>query len=69
MSNIDDLRQFDEEPDIEFDASVFEQVTTVENPKFMGMTAIERMFAAIFLFLAVLVACLAALIVTGRVVL
>lgn len=37
--------------------------------KFLGMTAVERMFLAIFIFLNVLVVGLALLLFTGRIVL
>jgi hypothetical protein len=65
---LDALRSFDEEnfdfdntPDLDFDAPP-------RNEKlFLGMTGLERMFLAIFLFLNIIVIGLAILLATNRI--
>jgi hypothetical protein len=70
----DDLRdlRFDDEPEIDFEA---EEDTFLEDrsaihseSKFLGMTAVERMFLSIFLFMNVVVLGLALLLATRRIV-
>ncbi|MCL4249277.1 MAG: hypothetical protein KJ065_14110 [Anaerolineae bacterium] len=66
--DLDALRRFDEEDDYDFDDDpglAFDTPVKVEK-RFLGMTAIERMFLSIFLFLNVVVLGLALLIATGR---
>jgi len=69
----DDLRdlRFDDEPQIDFDT---EEDTFLEDrsvgatdSKFLGMTAVERMFLSIFLFMNVVVLGLALLLATRRI--
>lgn len=68
--DLGDLR-FDDEPEIDFDA---EEDTFLEDrsgihseSKFLGMTAVERMFLSIFLFMNVVVLGLALLLATRRI--
>ncbi|MBZ0288781.1 MAG: hypothetical protein K8I30_14280 [Anaerolineae bacterium] len=71
---LDDLRRndsmddFDEsvEEDDEFGIDNTEEETT---RRFLGMTAVERMFLSIFFFMNVVVLGLAFLVATGRIVL
>lgn len=70
---LDDLRRndfaddFDEiEEDSEFDR-IREDDEEVSQRLFLGMTAVERMFLSIFLFMNVVVFGLAFLFVTGRI--
>lgn len=57
----------DDEPDTADDLPVFDQRRA--RKRFLGMTAVERMFLAIFLFLNVLIIGVALLLATGRLVL
>jgi hypothetical protein len=68
MSNIDDLRNFDfdNEEEDEFNTGSFEPVVQ-EEKRFLGMTALERMFIAIFLFLNIAVLGIALLLATNRI--
>lgn len=71
---LDDLRRSAAEDDFEFeddDDNVFvveEDREERVNKLFLGMTAVERMFLSIFLFLNVCVLGLALLLATGRIV-
>ena len=69
---LDDLRK--STGDAHFDVPEETTFATVEDPsagdrKFLGMTAVERMFLVIFIFLNVIVIGTALLLFTGRVVL
>lgn len=72
---LDDLRKGvgdyrdDEVDDDELEMQEVARQTTAEERRFLGMTAVERMFISIFMFLAVLVVGLALLILTNRIVL
>ena len=73
MSDMDDLRNLtldDEYPvegDLQFELGPeLNQQQRVANQKFLGMTAAQRAFLALMLFLNVLVIGLGLLIVTGR---
>lgn len=70
---LDDLRKDALEHDFEEfeddDDDMLIEETTTRNTRFLGMTAVERMFLSIFFFLNVLVLGLAILIVTQRIVL
>lgn len=68
FADLDELRRgsasdFD---DYESDYIIFEEVAVREERTFLGMTAVERMFLSIFLFMNVVVLGIAALLVTGR---
>lgn len=68
--NLDELRnstspQSSDDFDAE-DAFTFEEVS--EERHFLGMTAVERMFLSIFLFMNVVVLGIAMLLATGRLV-
>jgi hypothetical protein len=68
FAGLDELRRgsagdFD---DYEMDESIFDQGSAREDQTFLGMTAVERMFLSIFLFMNVVVLGIAALLVTGR---
>lgn len=69
---LDELRDFDDAE--EEDQSAEELFVTRESAEartdklFLGMTALERMFLSMFLFLTVFVLGLAFLVVTGRIV-
>ncbi len=68
--NLDELRsstQQGTEIDAEEDIFMFDDVR--EERHFLGMTAVERMFLSIFLFMNVCVLGLALLLATGRLVL
>ncbi len=71
---LDDLRRSTTDHDFEFeeeDDSAFvveEDHEERVNKLFLGMTAVERMFLSIFLFLNVCVLGLALLLATGRIV-
>ncbi|MBI5670394.1 MAG: hypothetical protein HZC41_20565 [Chloroflexi bacterium] len=71
---LDDLRRSTTQDDFDFeeeDDSVFvveEDPEERVNKLFLGMTAVERMFLSIFLFLNVCVLGLALLLATGRIV-
>ena len=68
--NLDELRsstQAGTEIDADEDAFMFDDVR--EERHFLGMTAVERMFLSIFLFMNVCVLGLALLLATGRLVL
>jgi hypothetical protein len=70
----DDLRdlRFDDEPEIDFEAeedTFLEDRSAIQSEsKFLGMTAVERMFLSIFLFMNVVVLGLALLLATHRIV-
>ncbi|MCC6615257.1 MAG: hypothetical protein IT320_17415 [Anaerolineae bacterium] len=67
--DLDALRHFDEEDDYGFDedSELGFDPPAREEKRFLGMTAIERMFLSIFLFLNVVVIGMALLIATGRI--
>jgi hypothetical protein len=70
FADLDELRRgsagdFD---DYEIDDSIFDQSPVREERLFLGMTAVERMFLSIFLFMNVVVLGIAILLVTGRLV-
>lgn len=68
--NLDELRSSTTQTsgdDFEGDAFMFDEVR--EERHFLGMTAVERMFLSIFLFMNVLVLGVALLLATGRLVL
>ena len=68
--NLDELRSsttFQSPEDIEEDVFAFDAVP--EERHFLGMSAVERMFLSIFLFMNVCVLGLALLLATGRLVL
>ncbi|MBL8132665.1 MAG: hypothetical protein JNL42_12470 [Anaerolineae bacterium] len=68
--DLDSLRGGPIEPQIDYDPSadfVFDDIP--EEKRFLGMTAVERMFLSIFLFMNVLVIGVALLLATGRLVL
>jgi hypothetical protein len=68
--DLDALRRFDEDDDLSFDEAMpgldFDQPAR-EEPRVLGMTAVERMFISIFLFLNVLILGLGLLLATGRI--
>ena len=69
MSDIDALRQFDDDDDYGMDDDPgfdFDAPPPTEK-RFLGMTAIERMFLSIFLFLNVVVLGFALLLATNRI--
>jgi hypothetical protein len=64
---LDDLRKSTVNDTNEFEADAFGDVEEEKKPKrFLGMTAVERMFLLMFLFMNVLVIGAALLLVTGR---
>lgn len=69
----DDLRdlRFEDEPEIDFETeedTFFEDQSEVQSDRtFLGMTAVERMFLSIFLFMNVVVLGLALLLATRRI--
>lgn len=69
----DDLRdlRFDDEPEIDFEAEedtfLEDRSVIASESKFLGMTAVERMFLSIFLFMNVVVLGLALLLATRRI--
>lgn len=68
--NLDELRSSTSQAttdDFDADAFSFEEVS--EERHFLGMTAVERMFLSIFLFMNVCVLGIALLLATGRLVL
>ncbi len=71
---LDDLRKgtmdddFDDADDDGADFVIVEGDDEVSKRLFLGMTAVERMFLSIFLFMNVVVLGLAFLVVTGRIV-
>ena len=68
--NLDELRSsttFQSPEDVEEDVFVFDEMP--EERHFLGMTAVERMFLSVFLFMNVCVLGLALLLATGRLVL
>lgn len=68
--NLDELRSSTSQTstdDFEGDAFSFEEIS--EERHFLGMTAVERMFLSIFLFMNVCVLGIALLLATGRLVL
>lgn len=66
---LDDLRRMasEEGDDFDFDENFVE--APLEPKRFLGMTAVERMFLAIFFFMNVVIIGLALLLATGRIVL
>ncbi len=67
--DLDALRRFDEDDSFDFDNTPeidFDGAQQREK-RFLGMTAIERMFLAIFLFLNVIIIGLALLLATNRI--
>jgi hypothetical protein len=68
FADLDELRRgsASDIDDYEIDDSIFDQVAVREERTFLGMTAVERMFLSIFLFMNVVVLGIAALLVTGR---
>ena len=66
---LDELRQGREEPEPETNAAEFPQEgDEAAEKRFLGMTAVERMFITMFIFLVVLVIGAAVLLATGRLV-
>lgn len=71
---LDDLRRstldddFDDADDDGADFVIVEGDEEVSKRLFLGMTAVERMFLSMFLFMNVVVLGLAFLVVTGRIV-
>lgn len=71
---LDDLRRDALENDFEEyeeeeDSRLVEREVTVSDRRFLGMTAVERMFLSIFFFMNVLVLGLALLLATQRIIL
>ena len=67
---LDELRQFDDEEE-QTNEDIFvtrESAEARAEKLFLGMTALERMFLSMFLFMTVFVLGLAFLVVTGRIV-
>lgn len=73
MSNLDDLRNWADDEDDEssseddFDFDNTAVLGNEGNTLFLGMTAVERMFISMFLFMNVAVLGLALLLATGRI--
>jgi hypothetical protein len=68
--NLDELRSSTSQPSTDdFDADAFSFEEVGEERHFLGMTAVERMFLSIFLFMNVCVLGAALLLATGRLVL
>jgi hypothetical protein len=65
LRGLEDERRRDEEDDAAYDFA-FEEVK--EEKPFLGMTAVERMFLSIFVFMNVAVIGIALLLATGRLV-
>ncbi len=68
---LDDLRRSaSDEADDSFESEAFDfeaEIDRARSRRFLGMTAVERMFISIFLFLNVCILGLALLLVTGRI--
>jgi hypothetical protein len=65
---LDELRKDDDSFDFEDDVSLESDEPEVQRERlFLGMTAVERMFIAVFVFLNVVVLGLAFLLATGRI--
>jgi hypothetical protein len=65
---LDELRKDDDSFDFEDDVSLESEEPEVHRERlFLGMTAVERMFIAVFIFLNVVVLGLAFLLATGRI--
>ncbi len=68
---LDDLRRSaSDEADDSFEGEEFDfeaEIDRARSRRFLGMTAVERMFISIFLFLNVCILGLALLMVTGRI--
>lgn len=65
---LDELRKDDDSFDFEEDVSLETDESDVHPQRlFLGMTAVERMFIAVFVFLNVVVLGLAFLLATGRI--
>ncbi len=68
--NLDELRSSTSQSSTEdFEGDVFSFEEISEERHFLGMTAVERMFLSIFLFMNVCVLGIALLLATGRLVL
>ncbi len=68
--NLDELRSSTSQPaPDEFDVDAFDFGEIPEERHFLGMSAVERMFLSIFLFMNVVVLGIALLLATGRLVL
>lgn len=69
--NLDELRNSTsgQSPDLVEEEEIFAFDDVQEERHFLGMTAVERMFLSIFLFMNVVVLGLALLLATGRLVL
>lgn len=73
MSDLDDLRRFteddpeDESIDIDFENTPVLTESSSGDRLFLGMTAVERMFISIFLFMNITVLGIALLLATGRI--
>lgn len=68
MGMLDELRKDDDSFDFEEDVSLETDEPDVQPQRlFLGMTAVERMFIAVFVFLNVVVLGLAFLLATGRI--
>jgi hypothetical protein len=68
---LDDLRRSaSDEFEDQFESETFDfeaEIDRARSKRFLGMTAVERMFISIFLFLNVCILGLAALLLTGRI--
>lgn len=69
MGNFDDLRRSTQEDfdDYDFDEEESANVAPVAQQRFLGMTALERMFISMFFFMNVAVLGIALLLATGRI--
>jgi hypothetical protein len=68
QDDLDALRRFDEdELDFDDDAGYLNDVPVRDEKRFLGMTAIERMFISIFIFLNIVVIGIGLLLATGRI--
>jgi hypothetical protein len=67
--DLDALRRFgdDDEFDFDEDSAGFIDAPAREPKRILGMTAVERMFISIFLFLNILVVGIGLLLATGRI--
>jgi hypothetical protein len=66
--NLDELRSSTSPHDDDLEAEAFTFEDVAEERHFLGMTAVERMFLSIFLFMNVVVLGVALLLATGRLV-
>ncbi|TVR18592.1 MAG: hypothetical protein EA396_14760 [Anaerolineaceae bacterium] len=69
MVNFDDLRRSTEEDydDYDFEDEESASMAPVTQQRFLGMTALERMFISMFFFMNVAVLGIALLLATGRI--